>query len=276
VTVQVLEPPEVTDVGSQTREDTAGIGTMSKEAVWVAAFSAAVSVTVTLVVSELAVAEKVVAVAPAGTVTVAGMINEALVSDSMRTLPPDGAGWFKVTVQMLLAGGVIVPGLQARAETATAAVRLKVALWEAPLRVAVTVAVWLVVIVPAVAVKVADVPLAGTVTHAGTVSAKPLPESATILPPAGAAWLSVTVQVVDAPEANVPGLQINEVRLNVPPTAIVPPVAVVGMAVAAADALSALVTLMAVPDVAGDSVAVTTATTPFWMTFAFSPVTRQV
>jgi len=55
------------------------------------------------------------------------------------------------------------------------------------------VAVWFVVILPAVAVKVAEVALAGTVTDAGTVSAElfaefpVLAESATVLPPAGAA-----------------------------------------------------------------------------------------
>jgi len=48
-------------------------------------------------------------------------------------------------------------------------------------------AVWLAAMVPAVALKVADVPLAGTMTDAGIVSAALFPESTTVLPPAGAA-----------------------------------------------------------------------------------------
>ncbi len=49
------------------------------------------------------------------------------------------------------------------------------------------VAVWFVVIVPAVALKVADLPLAGTVTDAPASRAVLLLESPTVLPPLGAA-----------------------------------------------------------------------------------------
>jgi hypothetical protein len=62
-----------------------------------------------------------------------------------------------------------------------------VVVWEAPLRVAVMVAVWLVVMVPRLAVKVVEVVVAGTVTDAGTVSAALLLDSASALPPVGAA-----------------------------------------------------------------------------------------
>jgi hypothetical protein len=51
----------------------------------------------------------------------------------------------------------------------------------------VTAAVWLVVILPTVALKVAEVLAAATVTDAGTVSAALLLESPTALPPVGAA-----------------------------------------------------------------------------------------
>ena len=78
-------------------------------------------------------------------------------------------------------------GLQASADTRVEAARLTVVVWEEPLRVAVMVAVWLVVMVPRLAVKVVEVPPAGTVTEAGTVSAVLLLESATALPPVGAA-----------------------------------------------------------------------------------------
>ena len=63
------------------------------------------------------------------------------------------------------------------------------------------------VIVPTVALKVADVLLAGTVTDAGTVSAGLLLESPTAVPPFGAAWLRVTVHVLAAPELTLVGLQ---------------------------------------------------------------------
>ena len=78
-------------------------------------------------------------------------------------------------------------GLQATTETRVGATRLRVALCELPLRMAVTVAVCVVVMVPRLAVKVAEVLLAGTVTDAGTVSAVLLLESPTVLPPEPAA-----------------------------------------------------------------------------------------
>ena len=78
-------------------------------------------------------------------------------------------------------------GLQTSADTRVGATKLKVAVWDEPLRLAVTVAVCVVVMVPRLAVKVAEVLLAGTVTDAGTVSAVLLLASPTVLPPDGAA-----------------------------------------------------------------------------------------
>ena len=78
-------------------------------------------------------------------------------------------------------------GLQTSADTRVGATRLKVAIWDEPLRLAVTVAVCVVVMAPRLAVKVAKVLLAGTVTDAGTVNAGLLLESPTMLPPDGAA-----------------------------------------------------------------------------------------
>jgi len=49
------------------------------------------------------------------------------------------------------------------------------------------VAVWVVAIVPAVAAKVVEVKLKGTVTDVGTVSAALSPDSVTVLPPVAAA-----------------------------------------------------------------------------------------
>ena len=93
-----------------------------------------------MVVSAPAVAAKVAEVAPAAIVTEAGIVSEALLSVSATTVPPVGAGWFKVTVQMVAAPEFTLEGLQAKAETSMGATRLKVAVLEAPLSAAVMVA----------------------------------------------------------------------------------------------------------------------------------------
>ena len=92
-----------------------------------------------------------------------------------------------MTVQVVDAPEFTLVGLQAKAETRVEATRLKLAVWETPFKVAVTVAVWLVVIVPRLALKVVDVLVARTVTDAGTVSAVLLLETPTVLPPEAAA-----------------------------------------------------------------------------------------
>ena len=88
---------------------------------------------------------------------------------------------------MVAAPEFTLVGLQASAETSVGAIRFNVALCEEPFRVAVMVAVWFVVIVPTVALKVVDVLPAGTATEAATASAALLLASPTVLPPLGAA-----------------------------------------------------------------------------------------
>jgi hypothetical protein len=78
-------------------------------------------------------------------------------------------------------------GLHARLETSMGATRFNVAVWEAPFRAALTLAVWLAVSVAAVAVKVAEVAPAATPIAAGTLRAGLLLASVALLPPAGAA-----------------------------------------------------------------------------------------
>ena len=91
-----------------------------------------------------------------------------------------------MTVQVVDAPELTLLGLQAREETSMGATSVKVVVCEAPFRVAVMVADWVVVILLTVAVKIVEVLLAGTVTDAGTVSAVLLLESVTALPPVGA------------------------------------------------------------------------------------------
>jgi hypothetical protein len=67
-----------------------------------------------------------------------------------------------------------------------------------------------VVRVPALAAKVAEVAVAAMVSEAGTVKEELLSETATTVPPARAGWFRVTVQAVDAPEFTLVGLQARE------------------------------------------------------------------
>jgi hypothetical protein len=152
-----------------------------------------------LAIEAAAVALKVAAAAPAATVTDAGTVSEVLLLARVTLDPPAGAVWFSVTVHVLTALRPRFVGLHARVETSTGASRLMVAVCEPLPRVAVTVAVWFLAMVPAVvALKVAVLAPAATVTDVGTVSEVLLLASVTLDPPVGAVWVSVTVQVLTA------------------------------------------------------------------------------
>jgi hypothetical protein len=126
-------------------------------------------------------------VAPSATDTEAGIVNRALLSDRATVLPLGGAGWFKVTVQVPDALEFIVLELHVREDASMGATKLMSMLWEPPFSVPVMVAHWVVVTAPRFALKVAEVLFAGTVRDAGTVKAELLLESATVVPPCGAA-----------------------------------------------------------------------------------------
>ena len=87
-----------------------------------------------------ALALKVAVVAPAATVTEAGVVSKVLLLASVTLDPPAGAIWVSVTVQVLTALCPRLVGLQANADTSTGASRLMVAVCELLPRVAVTVA----------------------------------------------------------------------------------------------------------------------------------------
>jgi hypothetical protein len=63
--------------------------------------------------------------------------------------------------------------------------------------VAVIVVLELPLMVPVVTVKVPEVAAAATVTEGGTVKVELVFDKATLAPPAGAAWVRVTVQMLD-------------------------------------------------------------------------------
>ena len=70
------------------------------------------------------VALKVAVVVAAATLTVAGTARVVLLLASATEAPPVGAGWVRVTVQVLVAFGPRLVGEQASEETSTGATRL--------------------------------------------------------------------------------------------------------------------------------------------------------
>jgi hypothetical protein len=85
-----------------------------------------------------------------------------------------------------------------------------VACWFWPFQVAVTMALWLLLTIPEVAVKLALLWPDATVTLAGTVSAPLLLASDTVAALV-VAWFIVTVQLVDALPPSVEGAQASDV-----------------------------------------------------------------
>jgi hypothetical protein len=170
------------------------------------------AVTVALLVRRMdrALTVKLADVDPGATVTDAGLLSRFELSDSDTATPPESAGVARVTVQVALAFDVRLVALHASVESVAGAVKPMVTLLLALLSVAETVAFWLVTIVPAVAVKVAEVEPFATLTEEGVVSKELSSESATEVPPEDAALVKVTVQVLVAPEARLAGLQASE------------------------------------------------------------------
>jgi hypothetical protein len=210
VTVHVLVAPDITVVGTHASEDTLMFGVTLTVAVAVPP-SAAVRVIVWGAVTEPAIAVNVADVAAAGTVTDGGTGSAAaLLDDSDVTLPPASAGSVNVIVQVVAEPEVTLAG--AHASDATLGFGVTVICVETlSARVAVTVTVCDVVTEPVVTVNVVDVAAAGTRTEPGAGNTAVLLDArATRLPPAGAAWLRVTVHVVDTPETTLVGAQPND------------------------------------------------------------------
>ena len=73
---------------------------------------------------------KVAEVAAAATVTEGATVSVGLEFASVTLAPPAGAGWVRVTVQVLEELAPMLTGLQASEETSTGATRLTVVLAE--------------------------------------------------------------------------------------------------------------------------------------------------
>ena len=115
-----------------------------------------------------------------GTLTNFGVSLESVIVVAAVTGPD------RVTVHVATESDKSVLGVQTSDVSVTAA-RLITVLAELPFRLALTVAVPLTVIYPAIAAKPADVAPAGTLTVTGTVNNELLLEIVTLAPPADAA-----------------------------------------------------------------------------------------
>jgi hypothetical protein len=126
-------------------------------------------------------------------------------------------------------------------------------------------------IVAVVALKVADVAAAATVTEAGTVRLEFVFVRATTAPPVGAAPVSVTVQVALAELLNVAGTQDREVTEGNPPPVTIPPIPEVRITFPEADDASAPPSPSAVVLTPAAIFKFTIPTVPFAIVAAFIP-----
>jgi hypothetical protein len=118
---------------------------------------------------------------------------------------------------------------------------------------------------------------AATATEPGTVNALLLSDTATDEPPAGAAWDNVTVQVEVPPDVTVVGVHWSAETETVEGTLIVPPVPAMATLYPEGNTpITLLSGIVATLPLVADTVAVTTATTPFPIALAFMPLARQV
>jgi hypothetical protein len=219
---------------------------------------------------------KLAVVAPEATVTEDGVASRLLLSESVTTEPPEGAAELNVTVQVPDAPALRLVGLQTNVETVAEVCRLNATESALLPNVAVTVADRRLLIIPATTVKVAEVAPAATVTEDGVVSKRLLSASATIAPPAGAAWFSRTVQLLTSPESSDVGEQDRLLRTVETAPVMVPPAAVMLTLEPSADTATGVLTPMVAPVLAEARVTLTVATTPLAILLLLMPETRQV
>ncbi len=137
----------------------------------------------------------------------------------------------------------------------------------------------MVVTLVVVAVKVAEVAPAATVTDAGTDTAVLLSERATALPPAGAAWFRVTVQVLEVPAGILVGEHASALMVGddtVPAVVMPPPLVAIVTLPPDDEAPSEFVRFNVVALTVGASVTETVAPVPFAMLLVSIPAATQV
>jgi hypothetical protein len=214
VTVPVADEPPVTDSGEMLRFDSVGFADVTVNRAVLLTPPAVAVITeelVPAVVPETTVNDA--AVAPAGTVTLAGTVAaDALPLVSDTTTPPVGAAAVRVTVPVLFDPSTTVSGFKLRPVSVgldeAAGATVSTADRDTPLAVAeiVTEVVWVTDVVATVNVVLVAPP--GTVTFAGTDATAPLLlVRATLCPPVGALADRVTLPVADVPAVTLVGLR---------------------------------------------------------------------
>jgi len=161
-----------------------------------------------------AFAVKVPLVDMAGIVMDAGTVKVELFEARETVVLPLAAAFVNVTVQVLFAPEANVAGEHCTDDRLTGACSVTLAEEDAPFRVAVMVALAFDATVPAVAMKAAEVELAGTETEAGIARVPSFEDSETVVAPLAVELDSVTVQVLLAPEVNVEGEHCTDDRLT--------------------------------------------------------------
>lgn len=201
VTVPVEEFPPTNVVGERAMLVSVAALTVSV-AVCVAPLSVPVIVTVAVVDTAVVVTAKVALVAPAGTLTEAGTVAQALLDDKVTLVPPGPAGPVRVTVPVDGLPPISVEGERViLVSPAGLIVRLAVNVVDPS--VAEIVAVAAVDTADVVILKVADVVPAATVTVAGTTPFALELDKLIVVPPDGADPLMKTVPVKDVPPVTV-------------------------------------------------------------------------
>jgi hypothetical protein len=161
-----------------------------------------------LEVTAATVAVNVALLSPVPILTLPGTVMLVLVLDNV-TLAALEVAAVMAAVQVEVPGALTVDGEQVRLLIWTVAARLIVDCLPWPLRVAVTMALWLLLTIPEAAVKVLLLWPNATVTLVGTVSNPLLLASVTVVALV-AALFKVTVQVLDALLPKVEGAQASE------------------------------------------------------------------
>ena len=165
----------------------------------------AVRTTAVAEVTVPAVAVNEAVVVPCGTVTEAGMDTAGLELESVMVTPPVGAGVAIVTVPCAVCPLRIAVGVSVTPAN-TIGYTVKTAVTLAPPLEAMSTTGVVAVTIPAVAVKDAVVNPCGTRIDAGTDTTAFELESATVIPPVGAAAEIVSVPCVVCPLRITPGV----------------------------------------------------------------------